>query len=108
MSWFFLAMALHPEVQAKAQAELDAVVGPDRLPEFSDRTALPYLNAVIKEALRWQNVLPLGVIHRSMADDEYNGYFIPKGSLVLANIWCDPDRSTSCRQADGLIICLGG
>lgn len=82
-----MAMAMHPDVQAKAQAELDAVVGPNRLPEHSDRDALPYVNAVAKEALRWQNVVPLGVVHRSMADDEYRGYFLPKGTIVLPNVW---------------------
>ncbi|KAI0745837.1 cytochrome P450 [Earliella scabrosa] len=84
---FFMAMAIHPEVQRKAQAELDSVVGPDRLPEHADRDALPYINAIVKEALRYQNVTPLGVVHRSMADDEYNGYFLPKGTLVLPNVW---------------------
>nr|VWO99561.1 Cytochrome P450 monooxygenase CYP52X1 [Ganoderma boninense] len=84
---FFMAMAMHPEVQAKAQAELDAVIGLDRLPEHGDRDALPYVNAVVKEALRWQNVVPLGAIHRLMADDEYRGHFLPKGTLVLPNIW---------------------
>ena len=84
---FFMAMAMHPEAQAKAQAELDAVVGLDRLPDHSDRDALPYVNAVVKEALRWQNVVPLGVIHRSMEDDDYKGYFLPEGTLVLPNIW---------------------
>ena len=53
-------MALYPEVQKKAQAEIDAVVGPDRLPEFEDRPSLPYINAVIKELLRWHLVTPLG------------------------------------------------
>lgn len=57
---FFLAMAIYPEVQAKAQAELDAVVGPDRLPEFADRDELPYVNAIISELFRWQPVVPLG------------------------------------------------
>ena len=80
-------MAMHPEVQKKAQAELDAVVGPDRLPEHSDREYLPYVNAVCKEALRWTNVVPLGVVHRSMADDEYNGYFLPEGTLFFTNVW---------------------
>ena len=84
---FFMAMAMHPEVQVKARAELDAVVGLDRLPEFSDREALPYINAVAKEALRWFNVVPLGVVHRSTEDDEYQGYFLPKGTLVLPNVW---------------------
>jgi cytochrome P450 len=54
-----MAMALYPEVQKKAQAELDRVLG-GRLPEFNDRPHLPYLNALIKEAGRWQPVAPLG------------------------------------------------
>lgn len=87
MQAFFLAMASYPDVQLKAQAELDAVVGTGRLPEFDDQEALPYVNALVKELLRWRSVVPAGVPHRSMEDDEYRGYFIPKGSIVIANIW---------------------
>ena len=54
-------MANYPEVQAKAQAELDAVIGLDRLPEFSDSANLPYITAIISELLRWQPVIPLGM-----------------------------------------------
>lgn len=57
---FFLAMILHPAVVEKAQRELDAVVGTDRLPDFTDRPRLPYVNAIISEVLRWQPVTPLG------------------------------------------------
>ena len=53
-------MAMNPEVLRKAHAELDAVVGINRLPDFSDRPYLPYVNAIIKETMRWQMVLPLG------------------------------------------------
>ena len=53
-------MALYPEVQKKAQAEIDAVIGPDRLPNFEDRPFLPYINAVVKESLRWHVAAPLG------------------------------------------------
>ena len=53
-------MALYPEVQKKAQAEIDAVVGPNRLPDFHDRPSLPYINAVVKESSRWNLVGPLG------------------------------------------------
>lgn len=84
----FLAMALYPEVQKKAQAELDAVVGPDRLPNFEDRDSLVYIAAIIKESLRWFNVTPLGISHRSVEDDVVSGYFVPAGSILVANIWC--------------------
>ena len=60
MHGFFLAMALYPEVQKKAQAEIDTVVGPHRLPDFEDRPSLPYINAIVKESMRWHLVAPLG------------------------------------------------
>ena len=81
-------MLLFPEVQKKAQAELTAVVGAHRLPEFDDEPSLPYVRALIKELLRWRSVVPLSVPHRSVEDDEYRGYFIPKGTIVISNIWC--------------------
>ena len=56
---FFLAMLLYPDVQKKAQAELDRVVGNDRLPNFNDRERLPYIDALVKETLRWNPVVPL-------------------------------------------------
>lgn len=82
-----LMMAMHPGVQRKAQAELDAVVGTSRLPQFSDRTALPYVNALIMELFRFHVVAPLGIPHRTIADEEYRGYFIPAGTVVSPNIW---------------------
>ncbi len=53
-------MIQYPEVQRKAQAELDRVVGLNRLPNFADRPSLPYIEAIVKETLRWQLVTPLG------------------------------------------------
>ncbi|KAI0741731.1 cytochrome P450 [Daedaleopsis nitida] len=94
MQAFFLAMALHPDIQKKAQAEIDAVVGVDRLPEFSDRKALPYVNAIVKELLRWHIVAPIGVPHQTISDDDYAGYFIPAGTIITTNLWAmsrDPD-----------------
>jgi cytochrome P450 len=84
---FFLAMVLYPEVQAKAQAELDAVVGSERLPSFSDRDSLPYINAVWKEVLRWHPAAPLAMAHVATKDIHYEGYLIPKGSRVIGNTW---------------------
>ena len=88
---FMLAMSVYPDVQRKAQAELDAVVGHDRLPTFQDRDRLPYINAICNEALRWMPVGPLGVPHRLIQDDEYNGYLLPKDTIFIVNLWCvDP------------------
>ncbi|TFK35043.1 cytochrome P450 [Crucibulum laeve] len=84
---FFFAMAKYPEVQKRAQAELDAIVGCDRLPDFDDRPSLPYVNAIVKETMRWQNVTPLGISHTCTQDDTYDGYFIPKGSIIIGNTW---------------------
>ena len=53
-------MVLYPEVQKKAQAEIDSIVGTNRLPDFDDRPFLPYINAIIKELSRWNLVTPLG------------------------------------------------
>ncbi|KAJ3526568.1 hypothetical protein NMY22_g10111 [Coprinellus aureogranulatus] len=90
----FLALANHPEVQRKAHSEIEAVVGTDRLPGIADRPALPYVHAIVKEIGRWFTVLPMGGPHSSVEDDEYEGYFIPKGTVVMPNIWAimhDPD-----------------
>ncbi|KAK0193929.1 cytochrome P450 [Armillaria mellea] len=82
-----LAFLLYPEVQAKAQAELDAVVGHTRLPNFDDRAQLPYINAVVLEALRWNPVVPMGAAHRSVKEDVYRGYYIPAGATIIGNVW---------------------
>ena len=87
MQTFFAAMANYPEAQRRAQTELDTVVGPDRLPTLDDETDLPYVCALISECLRWKSVTPTGVAHLSIEEDEYRGYRIPKGSLVVSNIW---------------------
>lgn len=80
-------MALFPEVQRKAQDEIERVIGHYQLPKVEDRANLPYINAIVKEVLRWHPVAPMGIPHMSTTDDTYNDYFIPKGSLILANIW---------------------
>jgi hypothetical protein len=102
MTSLFLALVLCPQVQRRAQAELDAVVGRDRLPTFDDRPRLPYIEAFCKELMRWQMVTPIGTSrlfprvlsigmierrfsglpHSSNKDDVYKGYFIPKGQIL--------------------------
>ncbi|EJF62441.1 cytochrome P450 [Dichomitus squalens LYAD-421 SS1] len=84
---FFLAMTLHPKIQEKARSQLDRVIGPHCLPGFSDQPSLPYIEAILRESLRWNPVVPLDAPHMSTQDDMYNGYFIPKGTLVIANSW---------------------
>ena len=60
---FLLAMVLYPEVQARAQEEIDSIIGKDlkRLPDWDDRASMPYVEAVIRETLRWFPVVPLGL-----------------------------------------------
>lgn len=96
---------MHPDAQKRAQAEIDRVVGRERLPHFEDRDELVYVNALLKEVSRMYQVAPLGeyklpctpfaysspdpsaLPHKSLEDDVYDGYFIPKGTLVIGNAW---------------------
>jgi cytochrome P450 len=80
-------MALHPTVVKKAQEELDRVVDKGQLPTFSDRGDLPYIDAVVKEVLRWNPPFPISLPNRVTQDDVYRGYFIPAGATVIQNIW---------------------
>ncbi|KAK0194886.1 cytochrome P450 [Armillaria mellea] len=84
---FTVAMLHYPAVMKNAQAEIDSVIGPERMPDFKDFDALPYIQAVIKETMRWRCIVPLAVPHAVMSDDVYEGMFIPKGSTVYANIY---------------------
>ncbi|ESK83160.1 cytochrome p450 [Moniliophthora roreri MCA 2997] len=86
MGWLILAMARFPEVQRKAQEELDNVIGRTRIPTLDDAENLPYLRAVVKEALRWRPPAPMSIFHASLEDDTYEGYFIPKNSYVIPNV----------------------
>lgn len=87
VSTFILAILIHPNVQRKAQQEIDSVVGSDRLPDFSDIPHLTYLTAAIKESLRWNPVLPTALPHLASENDEYMGYFIPKGCVIMLNTY---------------------
>ncbi|KAF9046700.1 cytochrome P450 [Panaeolus papilionaceus] len=84
---FFLAMAIHPEVQKNAQNELDRVIGRSRLPNLQDQCSLPYTIALYRELLRWRPPATLGVPHVATDNDVYRGYYIPKGSSITPNIW---------------------
>ncbi|CAE6461141.1 unnamed protein product [Rhizoctonia solani] len=84
---FVAAMVLNPAMQTKAQQELDNNIGPVTLPVLSDRERLPYIQNLIKEVLRWHPVAPLGLPHMCYQDDNYRGYDIEKGTIVIGNIW---------------------
>jgi hypothetical protein len=99
---FVQAMLLFPDVQRKAQEEIDRVIGPDRLPVMDDLPDLQYIHACMKESLRWMPTTILGAVpHAVTQDDEYMGYFIPKGAGVMNNVWgihMDPKRHPNPRE----------
>ncbi|PFH57966.1 hypothetical protein XA68_14327 [Ophiocordyceps unilateralis] len=84
---FFLAMVMVPEAQTRGQEEVDRVIGTGRLPTMDDQDNLPYIDAIVKEALRWSPVTPLGVPHVTTQDVVQDGHRIPKGSTLIAVIW---------------------
>ncbi|KAI0302455.1 cytochrome P450 [Multifurca ochricompacta] len=87
MMSLFLAFLLRPDVQRKAQEDIDAVTGRERLPTFEDRPKLPFVDAICKEVSRWMPVAPLHIPHAATQDGVYEGFFIPKGALLIANTW---------------------
>ncbi|KAI5843189.1 cytochrome P450 [Tricharina praecox] len=98
---FILAGLLFPEAIAKGQDELDRVVGSDRLPTWDDEQNLPYIRAMVKEILRWRPVNKFGMNHALSEDDWWNGYFLPKNSVVMLNWWAihrDPKKWENADQ----------
>lgn len=107
-------MLLYPDVQTRARAAIDAVCGRNKIPTFQDKKSLPYIEAICREILRWEPIVPLGVPHKTLRDDIYDGFFILKGSVVILNAWAmghdeeiypnpshfDPDRHFT---ADGTL-----
>ncbi|KAF8676623.1 cytochrome P450 family [Rhizoctonia solani] len=107
---FVAAMVLNPDVQLKAQKELDTVLGPTSLPTMSDRERLPYMRKLIQEVLRWQPVAPTewlrisAIPHACWRDDNYEGYNIRKGTVVAITrdekIYKDPEAFNPDRFQD--------
>ncbi|KAK7466159.1 hypothetical protein VKT23_004882 [Stygiomarasmius scandens] len=95
---FFLAMSLYPDVQIRAQKELDVVLGPGKLPTYDDRSSLPYVEAVFREVMRWHPVIPMGIPHVTSEEIYHDKYYIPKGTIIFPNIWAmthDPNTMES-------------
>ncbi|KAH8798536.1 cytochrome P450 [Xylogone sp. PMI_703] len=89
------ALLLFPECLKKVHEELDRVTGQDRYPSWHEQDKLPYLRGMIKELQRWRTFNPLSMTHFTFTEDEYNGYRIPKNSVIRLNTWAihrDPKR----------------
>ncbi|KAJ8514323.1 hypothetical protein ONZ45_g8132 [Pleurotus djamor] len=94
MMWFILAMALYPSVQVQAHKELDRITGRQRMPTLDDCNDLLYIQAIVKEVLRWRPATPMGLPHSAEKADTYLERSIPKESIIIANVWGlnhDPD-----------------
>ncbi|KAM3967166.1 putative cytochrome P450 304a1 [Aphomia sociella] len=94
-------LLLQPEIQDKLHEEIDRVVGSGRLPSLDDRKNMPYTEACLREAMRFDTLVPLGVPHRAVVDTTIGGYDIPENTMVSANfvmlhmdkkIWGDPEK----------------
>lgn len=86
VTFFALFMLQYPDVQARAQAELDTLLAGARLPRARDINALPYVRALVSEVLRFGPIVPQGAPRLVREDDMHNGFFIPKGTIVMPNI----------------------
>jgi cytochrome P450 len=88
---FIQAMMMFPEVQKKAQDLLDDVVGPERLPTLDDCAKVHYIQAIVKETIRWMPTIITGSPHANIQEDYYNGYRIPINSSIVNNVWYAPN-----------------
>ncbi|KAL8457553.1 hypothetical protein ACS0TY_035424 [Phlomoides rotata] len=87
VEWAITELIRHPKIMAQAQQELDSVVGKDRYVNESDISQLPFLQAIIKETFRLHPSTPLSLPRIANESCEVNGYYIPKGSTLLVNVW---------------------
>ncbi|KAK5128728.1 hypothetical protein LTR85_000061 [Meristemomyces frigidus] len=90
----------NPAVFQKARAEIDRVVGTDRLPSLADRAQLRYLDYIVEEVSRWRPLSPIGIPHRSTQDDVYNDMFIPRGTYVYYNSYAMSRDPSIYRDAE--------
>ncbi|XP_008148480.2 cytochrome P450 2U1 [Eptesicus fuscus] len=85
--WCLLYMSLNPDIQGKVHEEIDRVIGADRVPSFTDKAQMPYTEATIMEVQRLTMVVPLSIPHMTSAKTVLQGYTIPKGTVILPNLW---------------------
>ncbi|EAY90471.1 hypothetical protein OsI_12059 [Oryza sativa Indica Group] len=118
LEWIMARMVLHPDIQAKAQAELDAVVGRERAVSDGDVAGLRYLQCVVKEALRVHPPGPLLSWARlAVRDAHVGGHVVPAGTTAMVNMWAiahdpelwpEPDEFRPERFAEEDVSVLGG
>ncbi|KAK3113062.1 hypothetical protein LTR53_010019 [Teratosphaeriaceae sp. CCFEE 6253] len=87
LQWFMKAAVLYPETIARAQEELDRVVGHSRFPGWEDQARLPYLAALTAEVNRWGSATPLAFVHATSEADTYRGKTIPNEATVMVNLY---------------------
>ena len=87
VKWVIFLAALHPNVQKKVRDEISQKIGKDRQPSLQDEDMLPYTTAAFREIIRYTSMAALGVPKSTTCDTELDGYFIPKGTAVTANLY---------------------
>ncbi|XP_019865636.1 probable cytochrome P450 304a1 [Aethina tumida] len=101
LNFHFVNLINNPGVQVKMQEEIDRVVGRSRLPTLDDRPKMPYIEATIRESMRYVSLNPLGIPRRCTKDTIFEGYFIPKDTVVMPGVhlahwdpkvWSQPDQ----------------
>uniref|UniRef100_A0A667WYB5 Cytochrome P450, family 2, subfamily N, polypeptide 13 n=1 Tax=Myripristis murdjan TaxID=586833 RepID=A0A667WYB5_9TELE len=86
LQWGLIYLIKYPHIQEKVQAEIDRVIGQTRQPTMADRSNMPYTDAVIHEIQRMGNIVPLNGLRIATRDTTLGGYFIPKGTTLMANL----------------------
>ncbi|GKZ36944.1 hypothetical protein AbraIFM66950_008209 [Aspergillus brasiliensis] len=85
---FLVACQLHPSAVDTAQQEINSVLGPTQnMPGLDDLARLPYTSAFFREVMRWRPLTPIGAPHALVEDDDYQGYHLPRGTLIMPNHW---------------------
>ena len=101
--WVLIYLLKHPDAMKRVQEEIDKIVGSDRLPEMTDKTEMPFTQAVVYECMRLAAPVPMGVMHAASEDTALMDYTIPKGTMLIANIWGvhnDPDKWSDPNKFD--------